>query len=153
MDQQPSEKRPRVLVVCHGNICRSPLAAGVLQRLLGLQSVRQGGFVNPGRRSPLKIREFSKRAGHNLEEHRSRLITLSDIEWAQVILYMDGGNRKRLNSFEASLDGKCKCLGEFIGKDRIADPNFIPRGVGLTNLLDSIVEASSNAAETLRQDT
>src|SRR2546427_199033 len=43
-----------VLVVCHGNMCRSPFAAGLLRPWLSGRGVRvdSAGFLGPGGRSP-----------------------------------------------------------------------------------------------------
>lgn len=117
----------RLLVICHGNICRSPVAAAILARELPTFEVRQGGFVNPGKLSPPKIRMWAKNAGYDLMKHRSRLTTVSDTRWADVILYMDKGNLKRLETLAPNAMIKAKCLGSFAGKDRCPDPNFFPR--------------------------
>lgn len=87
----------KVLVICHGNINRSPLCAAELTRLGGLL-IRSAGFVNPGTRAAKKMRDAAEANGLYLQTHRSTLITPEHLEWADKVIYMDGGNWKRLHS-------------------------------------------------------
>lgn len=121
-----------ILVVCHGSINRSPLSAAVLRKHLPVKgfSVKVAGFVNPGRRATAKMREQALRLGYSLEEHRSQLVTPQLLSWADKIVYMDGGNLKRLRSFSGFVEEKGVCLGEYCNPPvmRIRDPNFMRRG-------------------------
>lgn len=80
-----------ILVVCHGNICRSPFAAGLLSRALGPRGalVASAGFVSPGRPAPAEGSIAAARRGIDLSEHRSQLLTPALAAEAQVILVMD----------------------------------------------------------------
>ncbi|HKB47786.1 MAG TPA: hypothetical protein VKC57_08820, partial [Ktedonobacterales bacterium] len=80
-----------VLVVCHGNICRSPFAAGLLSRTLGPAGmlVASAGFVGPGRVVPAEGSIAAARRGIDLSEHRSHLLTPVLAAEAQVIIVMD----------------------------------------------------------------
>lgn len=115
----------QVLVICHGNICRSAFAAAYLIKHLPKFDIRQGGFVLPGRRSPKKIREYAQCFNIDLEEHRSRLFTREDAKWADEILYMDGGNLKRLLQVHRDAKETANCLGKYLGFSRVPDPNFM----------------------------
>src|SRR6478672_4412563 len=69
-----------VLVLCHGNVCRSPFAAAVFDRLarqsLGIDlDVSSAGFIGPGRQSPPEARAAALRRSYELEDHRSQLAT------------------------------------------------------------------------------
>src|SRR6266700_3534397 len=66
-----------ILVVCHGNICRSPFAAGLLARALGPAGTRvaSAGFVGPGRPAPAEGSIAAARRGIDLSRHRSQLLT------------------------------------------------------------------------------
>src|SRR2546422_3500209 len=71
-----SARAPRsILVVCHGNICRSPFAAVLLQRALGPAGIRvhSAGFIGPNRPSPPEAVTAAARYGVNLSDHRSRV--------------------------------------------------------------------------------
>lgn len=126
----------KILVICHGNICRSPIAAAILADAF---EVRQGGFTSPGRRSPPKVRAYAQRIGLDLEEHRSRLMTSDDIRWADKVLYMDGGNLKRFLAFKLGVL-KAACLGTFHPDGalvRLADPNFLS-GDAFNNSMENV---------------
>jgi len=80
-----------VLVLCHGNICRSPYAGAVLDRLLAPRGVRvrSAGFVGPARPAPAAALEVAHRRGVDLREHRSCLVTPELIRAAQLVVVMD----------------------------------------------------------------
>jgi low molecular weight protein-tyrosine phosphatase len=82
---------PNVLVVCHGNICRSPYAAGLLRRELAPAgiSVESAGFIGPGRTSPFAARREAAEHGVDLIPHRSRLLTPQMVNRATLVLVMD----------------------------------------------------------------
>lgn len=84
-------------MLCYGNICRSPYAAGLIRAaaLPGLV-VREGGFFGPDRPSPDTARSVASERGHNLESHRSRLVTLEDLQWADLIIVMESGHSRRV---------------------------------------------------------
>lgn len=77
----------RILVVCKGNICRSPYLAQLLERHV---AVRQGGFLQrPGRSSPLEAVDVAARHGVSLEKHQSFGLLADDIDWADLVLVFD----------------------------------------------------------------
>lgn len=115
----------RVLVLCHGNICRSPAAALWLSRA-GLE-VRQGGLGSTfGRRSPAKVRALFQDGA--LDDHRSREATWEDVRWADFILVMGPGNRERFQS-KFGYDFNVRHLGEWHEPsiNAIKDPNYISK--------------------------
>lgn len=148
----------KVLVVCHGNINRSPVCAAVLRATRPDWEVRQAALKawrNPKwrpERAPLKMREAAAAHGIDLEAHRSRAITEEDLEWADAVLFMDGGNYKRLQAMRPS-PGPGKqwvCLGSFVGKPRVPDPNFMRRGSNeFADVVSLILSASREAGQKL----
>jgi protein-tyrosine-phosphatase len=128
------DKQMKLLVICHGNINRSPLAAAVLAQHDHIE-VRQGRlkFGHRLEKASKKMRDAAAKIGIDLSKHRSRDITLEDIEWADAVIYMDAGNLKRLNEFVAGTEhaGNMQvfCLAEFDDPpgNRIPDPAFIAR--------------------------
>lgn len=85
-----------ILVVCHGNICRSPFAAALLVRALGPAGVlvASAGFVSPGRAVPAEGSIAAARHGVDLSEHRSRLLTAVLAAEADIILVMDARQQR-----------------------------------------------------------
>jgi len=93
--------RPRpasVLVLCNGNIFRSPFAAAVLRRALGGESERiavdSAGFQGPGRESPKEAVEAAARRGIDLSGHRSQLVTPALVRAADLIIVMEAEQRR-----------------------------------------------------------
>lgn len=85
-----------ILVVCHGNICRSPFAAGLLTRALGPAGVlvASAGFVSPGRPAPAEGSIAAARRGVDLSAHRSQLLTPVLVAEAQIIIVMDARQQR-----------------------------------------------------------
>lgn len=90
--QALKDRAPRsILVVCHGNVCRSPFAAALLRQALGALGVRveSAGFVAPKRSAPPEAVAAAARRGVDLSDHRSRLLTPDLARWAELIVVMD----------------------------------------------------------------
>lgn len=150
-----------VLLLCHGNICRSPLAAAVMRRA-GLANVVSAGFKAPseaGKRCPKKVRDWAmQNEGIDLEAHRSQTVTADMIRAAQIVLYKDGGQYSKLQAMWESLDlgrdcgaidARCRPLGMFLIKPqaRIGDPMFQkPDTTEFLNIMHQLVEASTRFA-------
>ena len=85
-----------ILVVCHGNICRSPFAAALLSRALGPAGVlvASAGFVGPGRPVPAEGSIAAARRGVDLSAHRSQLLTPMLAAEAEIILVMDARQQR-----------------------------------------------------------
>jgi protein-tyrosine phosphatase len=92
-----SRPRPKtLLVVCHGNICRSPVAAALLRRELaplGI-AVESAGFLGFNRPAPPEAVGAAERHGVNLSDHRSRLATADLVRAADLIMVMDLTQRR-----------------------------------------------------------
>ncbi len=85
-----------VLVVCNGNIFRSPFAAAVLRRVLGQGgvTVESAGLIGPGRPSPADAVAAAARRGIDLRGHRSQLLMPDLVRAVDVILVMDTAQRR-----------------------------------------------------------
>ena len=145
----------KLLIVCHGNINRSPLAAAILSQYPHLE-IRQGRLKFGHRDEPAsrKMRDAATELGLNLEGHRSRDITLEDIAWADGVIYMDSGNLKRLQAMvqetPQSETMQAHCLAHFGDppRTRIPDPAFIARG---TQEFHDVVLLIKHCAERLAE--
>lgn len=146
----------KVLVVCHGNICRSPLAGAVLAHALGAERVRDRGLSKDGQIVAKKIRDYAEDhrlrqcglIGADLNEHRSKVVTAEDMAWANIILYMDNANLAKLLTRGCPRE-KLHCLGHFIALPRIPDPNYMTKGPELDKVLGQVVEAARTVARGL----
>jgi len=126
-----------VVVMCHGNICRSPYAAAVLRRHLERRgrprTVLSAGFIFPGRMPPPHAQAAAASNGVDLSAHRSCLISEDMVRGAELILVMDPGQRRRIQSMFDWFEGPVLLLGDFdpgsIDTRTIRDPIDQPRSV------------------------
>ena len=82
--------RPRrVLVVCYGNICRSPYLEAVLKRAMPDVRVESAGLVGPGRPVPPFALTVSAQRGLDLSTFRSRPLVPAIARDADLIVVMD----------------------------------------------------------------
>ncbi|MDP9343569.1 MAG: protein-tyrosine-phosphatase [Actinomycetota bacterium] len=92
-----------ILVVCTGNVCRSPMAEGFLLRLLGQRRLRAGIQVSSvgiaGLRGsgpmPESIAAAAER-GADISQHVARRLDPRDVRKADLVLTMTGGHRDRV---------------------------------------------------------
>jgi len=92
MNQMPVLPPTRIMVLCSGNQCRSPMVQALfLRRLVTLNAtaaVRSAGMLQAGVPPPPEV--VSTMAGYGLDvtQHRSRLVTAEDLAQADLILGM-----------------------------------------------------------------
>ncbi|WP_052878329.1 low molecular weight protein-tyrosine-phosphatase [Vibrio coralliirubri] len=84
----------RILVVCMGNICRSPLGEAALKELLPNKSVRsagiatkESGLIGHGAESTMK--SVSLKHGFDLDEHKAQQLTQDLCDESDLILVME----------------------------------------------------------------
>lgn len=86
----------RILVVCHGNVCRSPYLAATLQRDLPNVRVMSAGFLRAERPVPQNSLIACAKRGLDLSAFRSRTILPQMLEHADLIITMDAAQASRL---------------------------------------------------------
>jgi protein-tyrosine-phosphatase/predicted ATP-grasp superfamily ATP-dependent carboligase len=102
----------RVLFLCYGNICRSPIARHLAgRRLAGVEIDSAGFHRTSGRVSPEHVRRAAESAGLDLLEHRSRRVTAHDVERADLILCMDLDNLEAVHREFPEAAGRATLLG------------------------------------------
>lgn len=112
-----------VLVVCTGNICRSPIAqAWLASQLHGAADVQSAGTSalvgSPADPSAVQV---CRDAGLDLASHRARQITPELLRAANLVLVMESGHRDHLCRIAPWATGKIWRWGHHAGTD-IADP-------------------------------
>ncbi len=126
---------PTVLVVCTGNLCRSPMAEVLLQARLARDEARQdwlvasaGIWTVDGRPATTFAIEEMTRRGLDLNGHISRNITRALMVDANLVLAM---TRKHIEALGAAFPAharKAYLLSEMSGQIRdIGDPYGGPR--------------------------
>lgn len=116
-----------ILVVCEGNICRSPVAAALLARGLPEHQVGSAGLgALVGQEIDATAREVAQINGLICPPHQARQINPALCDQADVILVMDAGQRQRLRQSQPQASGKTLLLGQWLGENQaqceIADP-------------------------------
>ena len=94
----------KILFVCLGNICRSPLAQGIFEHrltahgmdhVIHLDSAGTAGY-HIGKAPDPRARAAAKAAGFNIDGQRARQVALSDLEMFDLVFAMDQSNHHAL---------------------------------------------------------
>jgi len=112
----------QVLVICTGNICRSPLAAALLAREmpnLQVQSAGLGALVGQ-RADPLAV-AVGAAHGLDLSAHRARQTGAVYCHQAQLILVMSRSQKTETEQRYPLTRGKVYLLGQQ-GRFEVVDP-------------------------------
>jgi protein-tyrosine phosphatase len=115
-----------ILVVCTGNICRSPMAEALLRahlaRLRPQATVSSAGLAAlEGRPAdPIAVALLAER-GIDLSAHRARQITPELVAAAELVLVMEAEQQRHLERLAPSARGKVQRLGRF-GNFDVPDP-------------------------------
>ena len=107
----------RILVVCHGNICRSPFAAALIAARFGAAGfeVRSAGlYAGEGALADDSAKRTALRFGADLDAHRARHFESSDLEWADLTLVMEGHQALEIVKRFPSGDSRVCLLGDFL---------------------------------------
>ena len=125
-----TERLRRVLIVCTGNLCRSPMAAGLLRQRLtvegkhdALEIVSAGVLGMEGAAaSPQAIAVMAQR-GVDIAGHRAQSLKRSHVEEADLILVMEEGHRRSVFGLQPAALGKTFLLSEMAGESgEVDDP-------------------------------
>lgn len=122
----------KILFVCHGNICRSPMAEFVMKDLVNKSGYSEDFFTASKATSTEELgnsphygtRSKLKAEGIPMEAHRASQMDRSDYNKFDYIIGMDAWNYKNiLRITGGDPEGKVSLLLDFAGVSRdIADP-------------------------------
>ncbi|WP_309683206.1 low molecular weight protein-tyrosine-phosphatase [Polaromonas sp.] len=139
-----------LLTLCIGNICRSPIAEGLLKQQFPEKTIWSAGLGalvgNPA--DPLSI-EVAAAHGLDLSAHRAQQLVGWMCQTAELILVMEQDHKNQLERQYPSARGRVFRLGE-IGKFDIADPYRQPRDAFETAYAD-IARGVADWAPRIRQ--
>jgi protein-tyrosine phosphatase len=143
-----------VLVVCTGNICRSPTGEGVMRRLarergledrIRIASAGTHDYHVGEPPDPRTVKHASKR-GYDLSAQRAAQVTKEDFEAFDYILAMDRGHLRILKQMQppgarAKVGLFLEASGKWKGED-VPDP-YYGEGSGFDLVLDMVEEAAA----------
>lgn len=163
----PWSRRPepafRVLMVCMGNICRSPTAEGVLRHRLdaaglsdriGVDSAgTYGGHA--GDAPDPRAQRHAARRGYDLSRQRARQVQPVDFERFGLVLAMDEDNLDALARVRPPGVGDVRLLMSFAVRDglprEVPDP-YYGGPDGFEHVLDLVELACDGLIEHLRRE-
>ena len=156
------EARYSVLMVCMGNVCRSPTAEGVLRQIVreaGLQEqvhIDSAGTMDWRCGSPPDDRSCHHAAlrGYDISSLRARQVDASDFEQFDLILAMDWRNLDELRDLcPAHQQSKLRRLMEFAppGQGDVVEDPYYGRAEDFERVLDHVEQACQGLLGHLRQ--
>ena len=113
----------RILTVCLGNICRSPMAEGWLKFTFPSKVVESAGIHGltncPADSNAIEV---MKDFGIDLSSHRARKLDSTLCRSFDLILVMDQSQKKEIESLFPESKGKVYLIGHFSHVSSIPDP-------------------------------
>jgi len=104
-----------ILIICLGNICRSPYGEARLADLAnanGKLEVKSAGLMGSGRPSPAEARVAAAKNGLDLEGHRSELMDESMAAWAALVGVMGPDQARTVSDRFGVSEEKILILGD-----------------------------------------
>ena len=149
----------RILFICLGNICRSPLAETILNAKLaaaGLHAeVDSAGLIayHAGEQADPRMRAHAARRGYNIT-HRARQITQTDFFRFDLIIGMDADNQRALQQLApAQTAHKIRTAVSYCDKfrhaDAVPDP-YYGGDAGFEYAIDLLEDACDGIIATLQ---
>lgn len=144
----------RVLFVCAGNICRSPIAQGVFEDLVRREGLESKIYADSagttsfhvGSGPDRRARRAASARGIAIDGHTARQLRAGDLREFDYVLVMDRGNYEDLLVL-AREEGMAASFGMFLDyatelpDDEVPDPYYGP-GDGFERAVD-LAEAAS----------
>ncbi|PST85884.1 phosphotyrosine protein phosphatase [Photobacterium sp. NCIMB 13483] len=117
----------KILVVCVGNICRSPSGERILQAKLPNKHIASAGVGTAksglsGKSADKMAAEVALTHGYSLEGHQAQQLSSDLCRDFDLILVMEKGHIDAVTSIAPEARGKTMLFGQWIGQQDIPDP-------------------------------
>lgn len=149
--QLPTGPIRTVMVICHGNICRSPFAGAELARRKPDLQVRSAGLeAGEGNSAELFAGRMAQEFGVDLTGHKAHRLSAEDIAWADLIVAMQGHHVAKVRRRWPGAEKSVRLLGDFLPSApyAIEDPWGREADV-FSAVFERIVKANERLAELL----
>ena len=114
-----------ILVVCVGNICRSPTGEALLIKKLegrGIQVSSAGLGALVGKPVDATAAQVMAAAGYELPEHQARQLTAEMLREADLVLAMEPKHLQSIHSMAPEARGKTFLFGKWSDNREVPDP-------------------------------
>ena len=144
-----------MLAVCLGNICRSPMAEGLLRhhiQQLGLRAkVDSAGTSNHHQGEPpdRRAQQEMKRHGIDISSQRSRPFVRADFEKFDLILVMDQSNLRDVLAMAQGKDEWVDKVHLILDDEEIPDP-YYGGASGFAEVFEMLDRASEDWVRSLK---
>ncbi|UCV13095.1 low molecular weight phosphotyrosine protein phosphatase [Dechloromonas denitrificans] len=151
----------RVLLVCMGNICRSPTAEGVLRSFIRTNNLGDKVEVDSagthgyhvGEAPDSRTQRAAMVRGYNLSQLRARKVARQDLDYFDLILAMDKSNLDNLMRLATpEQQGRIKLFMDYsknFEDEEVPDP-YYGLGHGFDLVLDMVEDASKGLVEEIK---
>jgi protein-tyrosine phosphatase len=152
----------KVLFVCMGNICRSPTAQGVFEKLVAESDLAEVMHIDSagthayhiGESPDARASEAAQRRGIDLSRQHARRVSAEDFEVFDYVLAMDRSNIEDLAGlYQPEHSSKLRLLLEYapgLETREVPDP-YYGGATGFERVLDMIEQASAGLLADIRQ--
>ncbi|MDT8375221.1 MAG: hypothetical protein RQ867_00625 [Mariprofundaceae bacterium] len=116
-----------ILLICAGNLCRSPFAEAYMRKQFELAGVNaecfsRGLLSMPGQKAPELAVKIAEEFGVDLSGHISQALLAPDMDRAALVMVMEPGQRQHLSKVRPAHIGKVMMLSQPNGGQKISDP-------------------------------
>lgn len=121
----------KIMFVCHGNICRSPMAELLMKKEVENRDTADKFYISSSATHTDEIGSgvyyateyIYKRLGIDYSQKRATLLRPSDYAEYDYFIGMDEANRRNMKRiFNGDPDGKVFLFSDFTGKGEVSDP-------------------------------
>ncbi|EWH02436.1 low molecular weight protein-tyrosine-phosphatase [Halomonas sp. BC04] len=112
----------RILIVCTGNICRSPVAAAMLQQRLPHLTVTSAGLgALAGQSVDAQARRLAEANRLDVSSHQARQLDTDLLAEADLVLVMTDGQRQAVAKRWPEVRGKILLMGKWLADQEGSD--------------------------------
>ena len=136
-------------MVCLGNICRSPLAEGILKNKLPKKNFRIDSAGTSGyhidKAPDIRSVEIAAKNGIDISNQKARKFTADDFDRFDKIFAMDRRNLNHIKQMANTLEDSKK-VSLLLGNDQVPDPYYGNRDsfIKIYDIIDRACEELSN---------